>query len=173
MSLELILEIHRTLTAGTYDERRYVENGERPGEFKKHDYVTGINEVGSAPEDVEADLTELISEMNGEGISKPDLAAAYFHARFEYIHPFADGNGRVGRTLMNYWLMINDCPPLIIYEEDRRAYYDALKAYDEEEDLQPLIDFLKQETVKTWKRFLEPGRDERKHTLWDVMKENK
>ena len=63
-----------------------------------------------------------------------------------------DGNGRVGRTLLNYWLMINDYPPMIIYEEDRRAYYDALQAYDEREDLEPLTLFLQQETVRTWER---------------------
>lgn len=45
LSLELIKEIHKVLTGGTYDERRYIANEERPGEFKKHDYVTCIHEV--------------------------------------------------------------------------------------------------------------------------------
>lgn len=53
---------------------------------------------------------------------------------------------------MNYWLMINDYPPTIIYEEDRLAYYDALQAYDEQEDLTPLVQFHRAETVKTWSR---------------------
>ena len=114
ISLELIKEIHKVLTSGTYDERRYLENGERPGEFKKHDYVTGINEVGSNAENVESDLKELIGEIS-EFYGKECLkAAAYFHARFEYIHPFADGNGRVGRTLLNYYLMTSSHPPIII-----------------------------------------------------------
>ena len=107
LSLSLVQTIHRTLTEGTYDERRYITNGERPGEFKKHDYVTGKNEVGSPPEAVADDLTELIEEVNAIGAQAPLKAGAYFHARFENIHPFADGNGRVGRTLLNYWLMIN------------------------------------------------------------------
>lgn len=154
LSLELVREIHRILTSGTYDERRYIDNSERPGEFKKHDYVTGINEVGSAPEDVEHDLSELIDEVTELGASAPMKAGAYLHARFEYIHPFADGNGRVGRTLLNYWLMINDHPPLVVYEEDRKAYYEALRAYDEDENLQPLTSFLEKETVKTWSRYL-------------------
>lgn len=41
LSIELICAVHRALTEGAYDERRYIVNGERPGEFKKHDYVTG------------------------------------------------------------------------------------------------------------------------------------
>ena len=43
----MVLEVHRILTSGTYDERRFLENGERPGEYKKHDYITGKNEVGA------------------------------------------------------------------------------------------------------------------------------
>ena len=152
LSLDLIRTVHRTLTEGPYDERRYIVNGERPGEFKKHDYVTGRNEVGSPPDEVESDLAELVDEVNAAGPQAPLKAGAYFHARFENIHPFADGNGRVGRTLLNYWLMINDYPPMIVYEEDRRAYYDALQAYDEHEDLEPLTDFFQEQTVKTWAR---------------------
>ena len=48
--------------------------------------------------------------------------------------------------------MINDYPPMIIYEEDRRAYYDALQAYDEQEDLDLLTEFFEEQTVKTWTR---------------------
>ena len=58
----------------------------------------------------------------------------------------------VGRTLLNYWLMSNNYPPAIVYEENRRAYYDALQAYDEQEDLTPLVQFLEAQTVKTWSR---------------------
>ncbi|CAA7600634.1 Fido domain protein [Acididesulfobacillus acetoxydans] len=62
LSIFLVKEIHRILTGGTYDDRRYIADGERPGEFKKHDYVTGIHEVGSAAETVESDLAELIAD---------------------------------------------------------------------------------------------------------------
>jgi len=154
LSIELVKEIHKVLTSGAYDEHRYIENEERPGEFKKHDYVTGVHEVGSAAEDVEKDLTELIAEVNayeGKDVLK---AAAYFHARFEYIHPFADGNGRVGRTLMNYYLMTHNHPPLIVYNEDKRMYYECLQKYDETEDLNPLYEFLKYEMEKTWEKVL-------------------
>jgi len=154
LSIELVKEIHKALTGGTYDERRYVTNEERPGEFKKHDYVTGVHEVGSAAEDVEKDMTELIAEVNEYSGSDVLKAAAYLHARFEYIHPFADGNGRVGRTLMNYYLMIHNHPPLIVYDEDKRMYYECLQKYDETEELNPLYEFFKYETEKTWEKAL-------------------
>lgn len=150
-----VKEVHRILTSGTYDELRYVEKGERPGEFKRHDYITGIHEVGSQPEQVENDLSELLAEVNGYVGTDRLKTAAYFHVRFEYIHPFADGNGRVGRTLLNYYLLTHGEPPLILYDEDKDRYYRALEAYDADEQLQPMVDFLVYETEKTWRETLE------------------
>jgi Fic family protein len=162
LSLQLILEIHSILTSGTYDERRYIINDERPGQFKKHDYVTGRNEVGLPPEEVESGLTDLVKELNvydGKDILK---AAVYFHLRFEHIHPFADGNGRVGRTLLNYFLLTHGEPPVIIFDEDKRKYYDGLEIYDTKEEIEPLYDFLKEQTVKTWEKTYE--RSQNKNT---------
>ena len=154
LSIGLVSEIHRTLTMGTYDERRYIDNEERPGEFKKHDYVTGVHEVGAAAEDVESELADLFDDVNGYDGDNALGAGAYLHARFEYIHPYADGNGRVGRTLLNYFLMTHGHPPLVVYDEDKGAYYSALQTYDEAEEIAPLADFLREQTVKTWEKTL-------------------
>lgn len=152
LSISLIREIHFELTKGTYDARRYIVNGERPGEVKHHDYVTGRHEVGSYSEDVEQDLQDLISEIiDNEGKDVLTIAA-YFHACFENIHPFADGNGRVGRTLLNYYLLTHNVSPVIIYEEDRKEYYRSLERFDTDADLQPLKDFIVREQEKTWTR---------------------
>lgn len=158
MTIALIKETHGVLTAGTYDERRFAERGERPGAFKKHDYVIGIGEVGSSPEDVETDLAELLDELENYKDKNLLKVASYFHARFEYIHPFADGNGRVGRALLNYFLLTENHPPIIIHDEDKRMYYDALARYDEAEDLEPMYLFLKQQTERTWEKALERAR---------------
>jgi Fic family protein len=161
LTTELVLETHAILTGGTYDERRYIERGERPGVFKKHDYVTGKAEVGSMPEDVPDDINGLLSEL-AELMDRPALsgnevlkAAAYFHSRFEYIHPFADGNGRVGRTLMNYFLMTHGHPPVIIYDENKADYYAALECYDADEDIRSMTEFLTRQVELTWSKALE------------------
>lgn len=151
ISVGLIKRVHFELSKATYDEARF-SKGEKPGEFKIHGYVVGYHDVGSDAADVEQDIKELVDEINnykGEDILK---VAAYFHANFENMHPFADGNGRVGRTLLNYYLMINNYPPMIIFEEDRKAYYKALEKFDIEEELDPLITFLIQQLEKTWNR---------------------
>lgn len=150
LSISLIHKIHYNLTKGTYDEIRYNQNQERPGSFKKHDYVVGIHEVGSKPENVEDDITELINEINEYSGNNYMMVVAYFHTVFEYIHPYADGNGRVGRTLINYYLLTHNIAPLIIYDEDKQLYYECLEKYEIEENLEPLKAFLEYEQEKTW-----------------------
>ena len=145
---ELILEIHKVLMYGCYDERRY-NKGERPGEFKKNEYIVG-DDVGVLSEDVETEIEHICNEINsykGEDIL---TVAAYLHLNFEAVHPFADGNGRVGRTIMNYFLLINNFPPMIIYEENKDAYYMALTVFDKTGNIDGFIKFLKEQTIKTW-----------------------
>ena len=153
-----------TLTNGNYDERRY-QIGERPGEYKHHDYVTGKNEVGASVDDVQEEVCELLDELKDIDDKNALVAAAYFHAKFENIHPFSDGNGRVGRLLMNYILLIHNHPPITIYEEDRKNYYNALEKFDEELELNCLIDFLKSQLVKTWVKQL--NKSKQKSSLSD------
>ena len=127
---------------------------ERPGEYKKHDYVTGRNEVGSNVENVTGDMQDLVTEVNNISTNNSESVikiAAYFHNVLEEIHPFADGNGRLGRTLVNYILTTHDLPPIIIYNEDKKYYYAALEKIDEEQDLSSMVEFFKYEKKKLGK----------------------
>ena len=154
IDFELVKDFQRTLTQSTYDTRRW-QLGERPGEFKHHDYVTGRDEVGAHPDDVEEELGELLNELYEIPNEKALTAAAYFHSKFENIHPFAEGNGRTGRLLMNYFLVTHNHPPIIIHEEDKQKYYAALESWDKEQKLEPLRSFLQEQTEKTWERWLQ------------------
>ncbi len=77
------------------------------------------------------------------------------HNVIEQIHPFADGNGRVGRVLANYLLMINNLPPIIIYNEDKKYYYEALEKFDLEKDISLMVEFFKYEMEKTWEKTID------------------
>ncbi len=156
----LIKKFQKLLTQNTYDTRRY-RLGERPGEYKKHDYVTGKEEIGAAPEDVKDEMDELIEELQSITEDIALKAAAYFHVKFENIHPFADGNGRTGRLVMNYILVVNSHPPVVIHEEDRKSYYSALESWDTEQDIEPMLKFLKEQTAKTWEKQIK--REEKKN----------
>ena len=153
-----IKEFQFCLTQNTYNTRRW-QLGERPGEYKHHDYVTGREEVGAAPEDVADEVRELLGELRDVTSENVLTAAAYFHAKFENIHPFADGNGRVGRLAMNYLLVFHGYPPIIIHEEDRKEYYAALEAWDTQQELVPLREFLKWQAEKTWEKQIARAED--------------
>lgn len=151
-----IRELQLQLTHGTYDTRRW-QLGERPGEYKRHDYITGKNEIGAAPEDVAEEMAELLEELRDIKEENALTAAAYFHVKFENIHPFADGNGRTGRLAMNYLLALCNHPPVIIHEEDRKEYYAALEAWDTLQELEPMCSFLRSQTAKTWEKQIARG----------------
>lgn len=150
IDMHMILKLHGIMMYGCYDEVRW-RKGERPGKFKRGDYCVGVTDVGSFPDEVEEHLQDLIDEMNENELTGDVLIkAAYLHVVFETIHPFADGNGRVGRTLMNYYLVRHNYPPIVIYNEDKETYYLALEVYNRTGKIDGFVKFLQEQLVKTW-----------------------
>ena len=94
----------------------------------------------SEPKDVEKDIDELLDDyLKLEKVTLEDIIN--FHVRFERIHPFGDGNGRVGRMIMFKECLKNNIMPFIILDKDRPYYMRGLKEYDN--DKQYLIDTIK------------------------------
>ena len=91
-------------------------------------------------------LSELVEWYQDHNKSYPGLIlAAVVHNQFENIHPFRDGNGRVGRILLNYVLLKHKLPPINIDFKNRAEYYASLQAYQKKHDLRPTIDlFIKE-----------------------------
>lgn len=150
VSIPLIKEVHRLLLFASIDEHRYWDNGERAGEFKHKDYCVGRLSVGSTPETVEEDLLEVCAVLPSMLDKDPAKVATYFQCYFENIHPFADGNGRVGRWLTNYILVQGNHPPILFTRERRQQYYKALELFDSREDYSAMYDFIKEQTVLSW-----------------------
>ncbi|MFH0860757.1 MAG: Fic family protein [Candidatus Altiarchaeota archaeon] len=100
--------------------------------YKKYpNFLVGSQVQLTPPEKAQEELTNLI-RWHDEALEKthPLRVSAHFHARFEKIHPFADGNGRVGRFLSNIILMRNGYPPLIIRKTQRTSYVKSLGDFD-------------------------------------------
>lgn len=148
----MVLHAHALLTQGTYDERRW-SRGERPGSYKVGEYVVGVRGVGAPAEEVSGLVWDLLAEVNDAlGDARNALTvAAYLHAGLVDIHPFADGNGRVARLLMNMALLSMDQPPIVVREQDRIAYYGALDVFHDCGDPMPFREFLRAESLVTWK----------------------
>ena len=102
------------------------------------------------------DLEKKINKVN----TAPEIydMAFDFHFDLVSIHPFADGNGRVSRLIMNYLLMYQGETPAIIHKEDRQEYIDSLKESRETESSQPMRKFLYNQQIKQFDRQIESQR---------------
>ena len=127
LSEKFIKELHLILKNGTSDSRK--------DWFAVGDYKKSPNEVGdmptALPEDVADRMKELLAEYNGKvAVSFKDILD--FHVKFERIHPFQDGNGRVGRLIMFKECLKYNIVPFIIEDKLKMFYYRGLKEWDEE-----------------------------------------
>ncbi len=120
----LIKHLHLLLKTGTSDSRK---DWFAVGEYKRlPNEVSGQDTC--APEDVHKQLKALLDEYNQKK-KKSFEDILDFHVRFEQIHPFQDGNGRVGRLLMFKECLANDIVPFIITDELKMFYYRGLKEW--------------------------------------------
>ncbi len=101
------------------------------GYKKLPNYLHGRQVLTAAPEDVVTQMAKLFDWFDENRTKKhPVQLASEFHGRFEQIHPFEDGNGRVGRFLINAMLLQAGYPPLIIRKTQRLSYFSALEDSD-------------------------------------------
>jgi Fic family protein len=132
---EMIKEFHKILKEGTMDSRK--------GWFNVGDYKKVVNEAGSmktsTPKQTPKDMMKLMEWYNS--LSKVTIKEIIeFHARFEKIHPFQDGNGRVGRMIAFKECLKNNIVPFIIMDKDKLFYYRGLKEYQNKTEKGYLID---------------------------------
>ena len=120
----LIKELHLILKSGTSDSRK---DWFTVGDYKRLPNEVGGNET-TAPEDVHREMQALLKEYNGKK-QKSFEDIIDLHQRFESIHPFQDGNGRVGRLVMFKECLANGYVPFIITEELKMFYYRGLREW--------------------------------------------
>ena len=100
------------------------------GRFRKiGEYVRVGAYIAPPPEHVDRIIDEIIIEYSSEHDSYFVDKIAKFHLDFENLHPFNDGNGRIGRVLINYQLQLLGFPNLIIRDKEKQKYYDGFKEY--------------------------------------------
>ena len=122
-----------------------------PKGFKKEPNVVG-NSTTTSPELVEKELKSLLEWYKKNKKKIHPLILAYdFHLRYEQIHPFLDGNGRTGRLIMNKILMSEGYFPIIIYKENKLAYFNAL---EKSEKKTKYYQFMLSQTKKTYEYVL-------------------
>ena len=125
LSETLMLQFHQMLMGGIDDTiaGRFRQRGE---------YVRVGTHIAPAPEHVERMMENLlidyVSDLESYFLDK----IAVFHLGFEYIHPFCDGNGRLGRVMMNYQLLQLGLPRISIRNSEKERYYQAFREYEDD-----------------------------------------
>ncbi len=137
---EFILELHKLVIKNTLKENLIPQIG------KYRDlqvYIHGRDWLPPKPKGVPKEMKNLLSwyTLNKNKLH-PLVIASYFHVAFETIHPFVDGNGRVGRLLMNFILHKNKYPMINIPNKIKFRYYGSLKIATLEGNLRPFIELM-------------------------------
>ncbi|MBT5022904.1 Fic family protein [Candidatus Woesearchaeota archaeon] len=153
LSENLVIKIHDKLL-----ERIDVRKG-----YRNHDIrIFGSRFDVSPVKFIKTDMGLLFEWFNKHKKKlHPFILAGILHHKLETIHPFADGNGRTGRIVLNYLLMKNKYPPLIVTKKNRKKYLQALSSADkanlnssDTKHYKKLITFLAEELIKSyWDNF--------------------
>ncbi len=116
----LIKNINETINQNIKDTEGY---------RKVQVFIQGSEHIPPKPEQILNQMTYFIYNYNND-INDIYTKIATYHIQFEKIHPFEDGNGRTGRLLINYELLKNNLPPIVISKDDRIKYFEFLKNND-------------------------------------------
>ena len=141
LSQDMIKQFHYELKSGVFEDRA---NGYAIGDYKQRPNMIGMYQTVK-PENIAQEMYLLMEWYDGQAINISVLAE--FHARYESIHPFQDGNGRTGRLILFRECLKNGVVPVVIEDANRNEYLETLKEYREEKSLGKLITLLDRKSV--------------------------
>ena len=133
LSSDLIKQIHATLMENIFVGGIYRDIPVR---------ITGASFTPPCGEEMYRELQIFYADFSWMRDKDPIEYAAWTHAEFVRIHPFADGNGRTSRMIMNYQLMAHKYLPISIQASDRHEYYQLLEEYAVNKNLEPFMQFV-------------------------------
>jgi Fic family protein len=123
LTLDVILSLHKMLISNIRDDIA--------GRFRNdNEFVRVGNYIAPSPQEVIGRLEKMLVQYNSESHENIIRRIAKLHLIFEYIHPFCDGNGRIGRVINNYLLIREGFVPINIKFIDRKKYYEAFHEFD-------------------------------------------
>jgi Fic family protein len=135
-----ICELHRLVVSETLDKSLK----DQIGRYREHQvYIRGVEWIPASPDRVPLDMRTLLSwYTRNKNKLHPVVIVIYFHTGFELIHPFVDGNGRVGRLLLNFILHKHSYPMVNIPNLRKNKYYAVLNEAQVSGNLRPFLEFI-------------------------------
>lgn len=140
LSENIIKDFHYELKSGVFEDRA---NGYAIGDYKKRPNIIGIYPTAK-PDEVPEEMRKLLGWYS-DSVQTDLRVQAEFHARYEALHPFQDGNGRTGRMILFRECLKNEQIPVIIEDKNRYEYIDGLKEYRETGQVGRLLGLLTKE----------------------------
>lgn len=126
LNIDTMLLLHKMLISNIRDDIA--------GRFRnENEFVRVGSHIAPNPQEIEERIKKMLSEYNAINYENIIKRIARLHLTFEYIHPFVDGNGRIGRVINNYLLIREGFVPINIKFIDRENYYQAFKDFDEKD----------------------------------------
>lgn len=132
LTIDMILLLHKMLLTNIRDNVA--------GRFRKNGEMVRVGtHIGLPPEFIVSRIEEILVSYNSKMEIPFIHRIAMLHVEFESIHPFIDGNGRIGRVINNYLLTREGFPPIIVRNKEKESYYKALRSYDDSHNFKPMI----------------------------------
>lgn len=166
LTLDVMLSLHKMLISNIRDDiaGRFRQGNER---------VRVGSHIAPAAKEIFEMLTKMLSDYNAGSHEHIIKRIAKLHLTFESIHPFIDGNGRIGRVINNYLLIREGFVPINIKFIDRKKYYDAFKEFDEKGKTTIMEEIVGKALTNSYHKRLAYLEGKKIMTLADYAKKNK
>ncbi len=166
LTMEVILLLHKILISNIRDEIA--------GRFRKTgEYVRVGSHIAPKSEEIVDRLNVMLAEYHASADKNIIKRIAKLHLDFDYVHPFRDGNGRIGRVINNYLLIREGFVPINIKFIDRKKYYDAFKEFDDSGKTEIMEEIVAKSLTNSYHKRLAYLEGKKIITLSDYAKENK
>lgn len=166
LTLEVILSLHQMLISNIRDDVA--------GRFRKdNEFVRVGSHIAPAPKEVIKRLEKMLAQYYASSHENIIKRIARLHLTFEYIHPFVDGNGQIGRVINNYLLIREGFVPINIKFIDRKKYYEAFKEFDAKEITTVMEEIVGKALTNSYHKRLVYLEGKKIITLADYAKSNK
>lgn len=166
LTLDVMLTLHKMLIGNIRDDIA--------GRFRMGDERVRVgSHIAPAAKEIVERLENMLSVYNAASHEHIIKRIAKFHLTFEYVHPFIDGNGRIGRVINNYLLIREGFVPINIKFIDRKKYYDAFKEFDEKGKTMIMEEIVGKALTNSYHKRLAYLEGKKIMTLSEYAKENK